>query len=58
MTVQLSRLNRENVHSRAYIAFKTEDLVAQFSREYGGHVFRDKSGVYSRFLWLGEGKMI
>ncbi|KAH9974379.1 Smg-4/UPF3 family-domain-containing protein [Lactifluus volemus] len=38
------KLNRENVHSRAYIAFKTEDLVAKFSREYGGHVFRDKSG--------------
>ena len=40
------RLNKENVHSRAYIAFKTEESVAKFSREYDGHVFKDKSGVY------------
>jgi hypothetical protein len=39
------RLNRENVHSRAYIAFKTEELVAKFSREYDGHVFKDKAGL-------------
>ncbi|KAI0301340.1 Smg-4/UPF3 family-domain-containing protein [Russula brevipes] len=38
------KLNRENVHSRAYIAFKTEELVAKFSREYDGHVFKDKAG--------------
>ncbi|KZV74977.1 hypothetical protein PENSPDRAFT_741883 [Peniophora sp. CONT] len=38
------KMNKENVHSRAYIAFKTEDLVASFSREYDGHVFRDKAG--------------
>jgi hypothetical protein len=43
----ISRLNRENIHSRAYIAFKTEELVARFSREYDGHIFRDKAGVYS-----------
>ena len=30
--------------SRAYIAFKNEGLVATFSREYDGHVFRDKAG--------------
>ncbi|KAI0299343.1 Smg-4/UPF3 family-domain-containing protein [Multifurca ochricompacta] len=39
------RLNKENVHSRAYIAFKTEEFVAKFSREYDGHVFRDKTAV-------------
>jgi len=39
------KLNRENVHSRAYIAFKTEELVAKFSREYDGHVFKDKAGL-------------
>jgi regulator of nonsense transcripts 3 len=42
------RLNKENVHSRAYIAFKTEESVAKFSREYDGHIFKDKAGVYMR----------
>jgi Smg-4/UPF3 family len=47
------RLNKENVHSRAYIAFKTEESVAKFSREYDGHIFKDKAGVYMRkFLFL------
>jgi len=35
------------VHSRAYIAFKTEEFVARFSREYDGHVFKDKAGVHA-----------
>jgi len=38
------RLNKENIPSRAYIAFKNEELVAIFSREYDGHLFRDKAG--------------
>ncbi|ETW77358.1 hypothetical protein HETIRDRAFT_436258 [Heterobasidion irregulare TC 32-1] len=38
------KLNKENVSSRAYIAFKTEDILASFSREYDGHIFRDKTG--------------
>ncbi|KAJ3529050.1 hypothetical protein NM688_g7909 [Phlebia brevispora] len=38
------RLNKENIPSRAYIAFKNEELLATFSREYDGHVFRDKAG--------------
>ncbi|KAJ6452531.1 Smg-4/UPF3 family-domain-containing protein [Mycena vitilis] len=38
------RLNKENIPSRAYIAFKTEEQLAQFSREYDGHLFRDKAG--------------
>jgi hypothetical protein len=33
------------VHSRAYIAFKTEEYVAKFSREYDGHIFKDKAGI-------------
>ncbi|KAJ7797651.1 Smg-4/UPF3 family-domain-containing protein [Mycena olivaceomarginata] len=37
-------LNKENISSRAYIAFKTEEQLAQFSREYDGHLFRDKAG--------------
>ncbi|KAJ3731487.1 Smg-4/UPF3 family-domain-containing protein [Lentinula guzmanii] len=37
-------LNKENVPSRAYIAFKNEEQLALFSREYDGHLFRDKSG--------------
>jgi Smg-4/UPF3 family len=46
----VQRLNRENVHSRAYIAFKTEELVAKFCREYDGHIFKDKAGVYMLVL--------
>ncbi|OBZ66965.1 Nonsense-mediated mRNA decay protein 3 [Grifola frondosa] len=38
------RLNKENIPSRAYIAFKDEELLAAFSREYDGHLFRDKAG--------------
>lgn len=37
-------MNKENIQSRAYIAFKDEELLATFSREYDGHVFRDKAG--------------
>ncbi|KAJ8585624.1 hypothetical protein M405DRAFT_865257, partial [Rhizopogon salebrosus TDB-379] len=37
--------NQENVPSRAYIAFKNEGSLATFSREYGGHLFRDKAVV-------------
>lgn len=33
------------MHSRAYIAFKTEEYVAKFSREYDGHIFKDKAGI-------------
>lgn len=40
------RLNKENIPSRAYIAFKNEETLATFSREYDGHVFRDKAGEY------------
>ncbi|KAH9990204.1 Smg-4/UPF3 family-domain-containing protein [Russula compacta] len=42
------KLNKENVHSRAYIAFKTEEFVARFSREYDGHIFKDKAGIESQ----------
>jgi len=38
------RFNKENVNSRAYIAFKDEETLATFSREYDGHLFRDKAG--------------
>ena len=48
------RLNKENVHSRAYIAFKTEESVAKFSREYDGHIFKDKAGVYMRIFFHAE----
>ena len=39
------RMNKEGIPSRAYIAFKHEEQVATFSREYDGHVFRDKAGA-------------
>ena len=38
------RLNKENIPSRAYIAFKRDDQLASFAREYDGHLFRDKAG--------------
>ncbi|KAG7095634.1 hypothetical protein E1B28_006357 [Marasmius oreades] len=43
-----SRLNKENVPSRAYVAFKTEEQLASFHRDYDGHLFRDKSGNESQ----------
>ncbi|KIJ16461.1 hypothetical protein PAXINDRAFT_10911 [Paxillus involutus ATCC 200175] len=42
------RVNKENLPSRAYIAFKNEEQVATFSREYDGHLFRDKAGNESQ----------
>ncbi|KIM41523.1 hypothetical protein M413DRAFT_445507 [Hebeloma cylindrosporum] len=39
------KLNKENIPSRAYIAFKNEEQLASFSRGYDGHIFRDKTGV-------------
>jgi hypothetical protein len=40
--------NKENISSRAYIAFKTQEQVSVFGREYDGHVFQDKSGELHR----------
>ena len=37
--------NKENIPSRAYVAFKTKEQLELFSREYDGHVFRDKTGA-------------
>ncbi|KAG1819049.1 Smg-4/UPF3 family-domain-containing protein [Suillus subaureus] len=45
------RANQENVSSRAYIAFKNEEVLAMFSREYDGHLFRDKAGFCSRVIF-------
>ncbi|KAL0946194.1 hypothetical protein HGRIS_012456 [Hohenbuehelia grisea] len=42
------KLNKENVSSRAYIAFKNEEHLLAFSRSYDGHIFRDKAGVESQ----------
>ncbi|KAH0831283.1 Smg-4/UPF3 family-domain-containing protein [Lanmaoa asiatica] len=42
--LRTKRVNKEGVPSRAYIAFKNEEQVATFSREYDGHLFRDKAG--------------
>ncbi|KAI5891349.1 uncharacterized protein SCHCODRAFT_02506351 [Schizophyllum commune H4-8] len=39
-----SRPDKENVPSRAYIVFKTDEQVAIFGKEYDGHLFRDKAG--------------
>jgi regulator of nonsense transcripts 3 len=38
------RLNKENIPSRAYLLFKNEDALAVFSKDYDGHLFRDKQG--------------
>lgn len=37
-------VNKENIPSRAYIAFRTVENVAAFSQAYDGHIFRDKAG--------------
>ncbi|KAF8803356.1 hypothetical protein BYT27DRAFT_7051397, partial [Phlegmacium glaucopus] len=39
------RANKENIPSRAYIGFKAKEQLALFSREYDGHLFRDKTGA-------------
>ena len=39
------RPDKENVPSRAYIVFKTDEQVATFGKEYDGHLFRDKAGA-------------
>ena len=39
------RLNKETIPSRAYVAFRTEEQLALFSRSFDGHVFRDKAGA-------------
>lgn len=44
------RLNKENIPSRAYIAFKTEEQLALFGREYDGHLFKDKAGNESHAI--------
>ena len=36
---------------RTYIAFRTEELVAKFSREYDEHIFKDKAGLSFRPLF-------
>ena len=45
LVYQNFRLNKEDIPSRAYIAFKSEEQLSLFSREYDGHVFRDKTGL-------------
>ncbi|RDB17122.1 Regulator of nonsense transcripts UPF3 [Hypsizygus marmoreus] len=42
------RLGKENIPSRAYIAFRNEEQLSLFSREYDGHLFRDKAGNESQ----------
>ena len=39
-------INKENIPSRAYIAFKSAEQLAEFSQAYDGHLFRDKSGSF------------
>lgn len=42
------RLNKEDIPTRAYIQFKSLEQIAAFSKEYDGHVFRDKQGAFRR----------
>ena len=39
-------MNKESVPSRAYVEFKNEEMLATFSREYDGHIFEDKAGMW------------
>ncbi|KAG9019596.1 hypothetical protein FRB90_000060 [Tulasnella sp. 427] len=43
-------VNKENVYSRAYIAFTNEEQLKNFHRDYDGHLFRDKSGNESQAI--------
>jgi hypothetical protein len=43
-------LNKENIPSRAYIAFKSEEELALFSQGYDGHLFRDKAGAFGHHV--------
>ncbi|TBU43700.1 hypothetical protein BD309DRAFT_863743 [Dichomitus squalens] len=45
VTGYAGRLNKENIPSRTYIAFRDEEILTTFSREYDGHLFRDKNGM-------------
>lgn len=42
-----NRLNKDDIAARAYIQFKNLEQIAIFSKEYDGHVFRDKQGEFS-----------
>lgn len=39
-------VGKENIPSVAYLSFKNEECLAAFSKEYDGHHFRDKQGMY------------
>jgi regulator of nonsense transcripts 3 len=41
----IHRANKENVPTRAYIAFKTLEQLQVFGREYDDHKFVDKAGM-------------
>ena len=41
------------MYSCAYIAFRTEELVARFGREYNEIRFKDKEGLSFRHLFSG-----
>ncbi|KAL4069696.1 Smg-4/UPF3 family-domain-containing protein [Scleroderma yunnanense] len=49
-TRKRSVMNKESVSSRAYIAFRNEEMLATFSREYDGHIFKDKAGNESQAI--------
>ncbi|PWN50928.1 hypothetical protein IE53DRAFT_314825, partial [Violaceomyces palustris] len=37
-------VNKENVHSRAYIRFLNPAQVVEFHKGFDGHIFRDSKG--------------
>lgn len=37
-------MNKDNIPSRAYIAFRSPDQLTNFARDYDGHKFVDKAG--------------
>lgn len=49
-----SNKDKDDIHSRAYILFKSPDALVAFHRAYDGWNFRDKTGKRSitmAFLW-------
>jgi hypothetical protein len=43
----MARHDGHAVFSRAYVLFKTPEVVMEFRQAYDGHVFRSKTGQFS-----------
>lgn len=44
IALRCSNKDKDDLHSRAYISFKTPDALVAFHRGYDGWNFRDRAG--------------